>query len=88
VSRFEPNKALIAAYDDKEGKIRFSPVYAGHSIKPLKKLDVSSLAPAVSDRIGLLRQAGTALPHSGQNDRVVFLSSNPCGCPERNDLLP
>jgi hypothetical protein len=30
--------ALIAAKDDKEGEIRFSPVYAGCTIKPLKKL--------------------------------------------------
>jgi hypothetical protein len=42
----------------REAEIRSSPVYAGHIIKPLKKFSISSQAPAVSDRIEAIRQAG------------------------------
>jgi len=42
-------------------QIRSSPVYAGYAIKPLEKLQISPQAPAVSDRIGVIRQAGRPL---------------------------
>src|SRR5262249_5467256 len=41
VSRFEPNQP-VATKGQRKAKIRFSPVYAGHKIKPLKKPAVSS----------------------------------------------
>src|SRR5215469_6083367 len=50
VSRFEPNRPSAAARAA-QSKIRSSPVYAGHAIKPLVKLIISPRAPAVSDRI-------------------------------------
>jgi hypothetical protein len=40
----------------REAKIRFSPVYAGHAIKPLKNLRLSR-APAVLDRIEVLSRS-------------------------------
>jgi hypothetical protein len=55
VSRFEPYPLTVAIGD--AGEIRFSPVYAGHAIKPLTKLHVLPRAPAVSDRIGMIRHA-------------------------------
>src|SRR5438552_3271119 len=76
----------------RQSKIRSSPVYAGCEIKPLKKLafehKISIRAPAVLDRIEAIRQAGKPLPHFHLTIEFSVLSSNPCGCPERNDLLP
>jgi hypothetical protein len=74
-----------------QSEIRSSPVYAGHAIKPLKKLafahKISAWAPAVLDRIEAIRLSRRPLPTSLQGDGFPFLSSNPCGCPERNGLL-
>ena len=67
VSRFEPNQ-LTRRARRRQSEIRSSPVYAGHKIKPLKKLGfehkISRRAPAVLDRIEAIRQAGQPLPHS------------------------
>ena len=78
--------------DVTQSEIRSSPVYAGHAIKPLKKLafghKISARAPAVLDRIEAIRLSRRPLPTPLQSDGFPFLSSNPCGCLERNDLLP
>ena len=57
-----------------QSEIRSSPVYAGRTIKPLKKLYVSPRAPAVSDRIEAIRQAGRPLPTSLSRKRSAFPS--------------
>jgi hypothetical protein len=51
-------QAAVTRGAGKEGEIRFSPVYAGYSIKLLKKLTFPSQAPAVSDRTGTIRRTG------------------------------
>jgi hypothetical protein len=60
-------KSAIRRARRRDREIRSSPVYAGHEIKPLKKLafehKISSRAPAVLDRIEAIRQAGKPLPH-------------------------
>ena len=70
-----------------QSEIRSSPVYAGREIKPLKKL---------AFRRGRLqswtgsRSSGTPkdlCAHPSKATDFLILSSNPCGCPERNDLL-
>jgi hypothetical protein len=66
-------------------KIRSSPVYAGHAIKPLKNLR-SSRAPAVSDRIEVAGQTDGPCPIPPRR-RILFLSSEPMDRPERNFLL-
>jgi hypothetical protein len=65
-------------------KIRSSPVYAGHAIKPLKNLR-SSRAPAVSDRIEVVSLSRRPCPIPLRR-RILFLSSDPYGRPERNNL--
>src|SRR5271167_2131321 len=62
VSRFEPYPLPVAQGDESE--IRSSPVYAGYAIKPLKKHEVSTRAPAVLDRIEAARHTGRPLPAS------------------------
>src|SRR5205085_4127900 len=62
VSRFEPN-SIHTARNGGANKIRSSPVYAGHAIKPLKNLRLS-WAPAVSDRIEVVRLNRRPLPDS------------------------
>jgi hypothetical protein len=84
VSRIEPN-SIHAAKVAVQTKIRSSPVYAGHTIKPLKNLR-SSRAPAVSDRIEVAGQTDGPCPIPPRR-RILFLSSEPDGRPERNFLL-
>ena len=50
MSRFEPNSHPRRPKGPAWRKIRSSPVYAGHTIKPLRNRSLSR-APAVSDRI-------------------------------------
>src|SRR5258706_16195459 len=61
---------------------------AGHAIKPLMKLwDFTAGACSLgqdSRPPGLHRKTPALTP---PKRRVFILSSNPCGCPERNDLL-
>jgi hypothetical protein len=58
-----------------QSEIRFSPVYAGHAIKPLKNFRFAR-APAVLDRIETIRERkAPALIPPGR--RIPFLSSNP-----------
>src|SRR6185312_16675769 len=80
-----------AAKRRRRSEIRSSPVYAGCKIKPLEKF-----AFPCKIQLGRL-QSRTGSRPSGKpkdpcriprNDEFSFLSSNPCGCPERNDLLP
>src|SRR5262245_29745105 len=85
VSRFEPNSIHAARKGLARSKIRSSPVYAGHAIKPLKNLR-SSRAPAVSDRIEVAGQADGPCPIPPRR-RILFLSSEPMDRPERNFLL-
>src|ERR1700722_11388160 len=85
MSRFEPYAPHIARKRDVK-RIRSSPVYAGREIKPLKKL---------AFRRGRLQSWTGSRPFGEpkdpccilRSDRFSFLSSNPCGCPERNYLL-
>src|SRR5262245_21785228 len=85
VSRFEPNSIHAARKGLARSKIRSSPVYAGHAIKPLKNLR-SSRAPAVSDSSEVHGQADVPFPNPPRR-RILFLSSEPNGRPERNFLL-
>jgi len=61
-------------------KIRSSPVYAGHAIKPLINLRFSR-APAVSDRIEARRMTERPCPHS-TGTKVPLPFERPCGRPE------
>lgn len=61
-------------------KIRSSPVYAGHTIKPLINLRFSR-APAVSDRIEARRMTERPCPHS-TGTKVPLPFERPCGRPE------
>jgi len=63
-------------------KIRSSPVYAGHTIKPLKKRSVSSQsACSLGQDRGLPASRTTPAASIGPIKRVSFLSSIQTGCP-------
>ena len=67
-------------------EIRSSPVYAGHTIKPLKNFRFAR-APAVSDRIEAIRErkAPALIPPGRRNPSFRTIQAE---CLERNDLLP
>jgi hypothetical protein len=68
-------KSAQAPQEAARNEIRFSPVYAGHAIKPLKNFRFAR-APAVSDRIETIRERkASALIPPGR--RIPFPSSNP-----------
>src|SRR5665213_492644 len=89
VSRFEPMTLTVANCEESE--IRSSPVYAGHTIKPLIELAYfyeSSCAGACSLGQDRGRPARRKTPARIPPKRwLPFPSSNPCGCPEGNGLL-
>src|SRR6185437_3814946 len=56
-----------------ESQVRSSPVYAGHTIKPLRKFIFPRKAPAVSDRIEVFQRAGKPLSVSPPKAMKAFL---------------
>ena len=65
-------------------KTRSSPVYTGHTIKPLKKHHASSQAPAVSDRTRIIRQSRRTPLHSTAVIKASpSLRSDPIGYPRK-----